>query len=81
MSNEIKIPTDLKKRALTEGEAAHYLSVAPSTLRRGRMTGRIDNKFQPPPFVRFGRSVRYLIDDLDAWLGQHRVKNTLGYPA
>ena len=69
------------KHVLNDFEAAAYLSVSPSTLRKGRMVGKLDNKFESPPFVRFGRNVRYLVRDLDDWLMRHRVVNTLGRSA
>jgi excisionase family DNA binding protein len=64
------------KRALTEAEAAEYISVGRSTLRKARMTGALEGRLEMPPFVKFGRSVRYLIDDLDAWLTSRRVNHS-----
>lgn len=60
------------KRGLTEFEAAIYLGVSRSTLRHGRCEGRRDGRMPPPPFVRLGRKIVYLRDDLDAWLAQNR---------
>ncbi len=60
------------KRGLTEVEAAIYLGVSRSTLRHGRCEGRRDGRMPPPPFVRLGRKIVYLKDDLDAWLAQNR---------
>lgn len=64
-------------RSLTETEAAAYLGLSRSTLRQGRMRGRRRTGVPTPPYVRLGRTVRYLKDDLDAWLERHRVP-TLG---
>ena len=61
------------KRALTDPEAAQYINMSESWLRQSRMTGNAD----APPYVKIGRSVRYLRDDLDTWLEQHRRCNTL----
>lgn len=54
--------------ALNEQAAATYLSRSRAFLRLARMQGR------GPAFVKVGRSVLYLIADLDAWLDQHRVQ-------
>ncbi len=61
------------KRALTEAEAADYLGVSRSTLRVGRMHGPRQGHMPIPPFVRLGRSIRYLKDDLDRWLEGNRA--------
>lgn len=61
-----------QKRGLTEPEAAIYLGVSRSTLRHGRCEGERDGRMPPPPFVRLGRKIIYLRDDLDAWLSQNR---------
>ena len=54
-------------------EAAKYLGMAVSTLTKTRLKGGIDC----PPFVRLtGRSVGYLIADLDAWLANRRRAST-----
>lgn len=63
-------------RSLTEKEAAEYLGLSRSTLRQGRMRGRRRSGIPTPPYVRLGRTVRYLKDDLDTWLEQHRVGTT-----
>jgi len=57
-----------KKRCLTEKETAHYLGVSCSVLRHARMDGDRKDKFKSPPFIKLGRAVRYLKDDLDRWL-------------
>lgn len=48
---------------LDEKQAAERLTVSPGTLQVWRSTGRYNL-----PFVKVGRSVRYRIADLDAWL-------------
>lgn len=59
-------------RGMTEEQAAAYLGISRSTLRHGRCDGRRDGRMPPPPFVRLGRKIVYLKDDLDAWLAQNR---------
>lgn len=56
------------KRAFSEIEASQYISMSRSFLRQARMEGNRDNRTPAPPFIKIGRSVRYLKDDLDAWL-------------
>ena len=58
--------------ALTEQQAAYYLSMSRSFLRQGRMNGDRENRTPTPPYYKIGRSVRYLKADLDTWLEQFR---------
>ena len=60
------------QNALTERQAAHYLSMSRSFLRQGRMNGDRENRTPTPPYLKIGRSVRYLKEDLDTWLDQFR---------
>ena len=54
--------------AMTDTQAAEYIGVHVGWLRKNR------NADFTPPFLRYGaRTVRYLRDDLDAWLRQQRV--------
>lgn len=61
------------KRGLSSSEAAKYLGISDSALRQSRMNGWRDNRLPPPPFVKIGRKVLYLRDDLDRWLEKHRI--------
>lgn len=54
-------------RAITEGEAAELLGLKVATLRAWR-----HNK-KGPRFVKYGRAVRYLPDDLTAFIEASRV--------
>lgn len=58
---------NLPQLTVNEKDAAQYLAMSVAWLRQGRMRGR------GPAFVRFGRTIRYRIVDLDLWLDQHRV--------
>jgi hypothetical protein len=49
---------------LTESQTAKYLSVSRQFLRKSRMNGNRKGHAPAPPFIRFGRSIRYRIDDL-----------------
>jgi len=62
----------ISTNALTEQQAAHYLSMSRSFLRQGRMNGDRENRTPTPPYLKIGRSVRYLKEDLDTWLEQFR---------
>jgi len=57
-----------------ETEAAAYLGLSRSSLRKGRMDGKRDNHVEPPPYLKLGRRIGYLKADLDAWLLSHRVE-------
>ena len=55
---------------LDEKQAATVLNVKPGTLSVWRSTGRYSI-----PFVKVGRSVRYRLDDLNAWLESRTQAN------
>jgi predicted DNA-binding transcriptional regulator AlpA len=54
-------------RAITELEAAALLGLSVAALRQWRHRGR------GPNFMRFGRAVRYLPSDLDAFIRKSTV--------
>lgn len=58
----------MDKRVFTEIETAAYLGMSRSYLRQSRMEGNRDSRTPAPPFIRIGRSIRYLKEDLDLWL-------------
>jgi len=60
----------MEKRVFTEIETAAYIGMSRSYLRQSRMEGSRHNRTPAPPFIRIGRSVRYLKEDLDLWLDQ-----------
>ena len=55
---------------LDEKQAASFLNVKPGTLSVWRSTGRYSI-----PFVKVGRSVRYRLSDLNAWLESRTQTN------
>ena len=57
-----------ESRTLTDRDTAIYIGMSESWLRQARMNGNLD----APPFLKIGRAVRYLQDDLDAWLESRR---------
>jgi len=64
-SNANILPT---KRAFNDKEASAYIGMSESWLRHGRFEGNRSNRIPKPAFIKIGRSVRYLIEDLNAWL-------------
>lgn len=63
----------MNKNTLTEKEASEYIGMSRSFLRQDRMNGVRINRTPGPKFLKLGRSIRYLKEDLDTWLFQHRV--------
>jgi len=57
-----------KHRAFSEKEAAEYIGMSRSFLAQSRMDGPRENRTPAPKFIKIGRSVRYLREDLDGWL-------------
>jgi predicted DNA-binding transcriptional regulator AlpA len=80
---EAIMPTITNKRALSEIETAEYIGMSRSFLRQSRMEGNRENRTPAPRFIKIGRSVRYLIEDLDNWLDsfyrlEHLGQESLG---
>ena len=59
--------------AIDEKDASRYIGMSIAYLRRSRMEGNHNNQTPAPPFIKIGRSVRYLVSDLDDWLLAHRI--------
>lgn len=70
--------TQEQAKALTELEAAKYIGMSRSFLAQARMDGVRDNRTPAPPFIKIGRSVRYLREDLDNWLNHFMKLEHLG---
>ena len=56
-----------------EKEIALYLNVSVAFLRQSRMKNPPPKSTVGPPFYKYRKLVRYRIEDLDAWLAEHRV--------
>jgi predicted DNA-binding transcriptional regulator AlpA len=65
-------------RSLTEIQTAKYIGMSRSYLRRARVYGNRDSSIPAPPFIKIGRAVRYLREDLDAWLDNQKKLEHLG---
>lgn len=63
-------------KTLTEKEAARYISMSIPFLRQSRTDGNRQNRTPAPSYIKIGRSVRYLISDLDNWLLANRIELT-----
>ena len=61
------------RRALSEAMAAHYIGMSRSYLRQDRMNGIRKGRTPGPTFIKIGKRIRYLQDDLDKWLEANRV--------
>ncbi len=59
---ETRIPVSAPDRALREQEIAEWLGLSIATLRAWRRRG------QGPRFVKFGRSVRYMVGDVEQFV-------------
>lgn len=70
MANECVVRAD--KNLLTEVEAASYLTMSPDFLRLARQRIRANGTSSGPPYIKIGRSVRYMRTDLDAWLRENK---------
>jgi excisionase family DNA binding protein len=70
MSEQKTILSPPTPAVLTTTEAAAYLSIQPTTLEQWRWNGK------SPRFVKIGRSVRYRVADLDAFLAERVFTST-----
>jgi len=73
-------------RAFREGDAAAYLGLSASYLRNLRVADgrrlKAGDPIQGPRWINIGqRAIRYLREDLDAWLDAHRRDPAMGDPA
>lgn len=57
-------------QSFTTPELSSYLKISESWLRQRRMTGTLDDQQPGPPYVRCGRSVRYVKAHVDEWLAK-----------
>ena len=64
----------VEKKVFKESEAANYICMSRSFLSQDRMNGTLKNRTPGPTYIKIGRSIRYLKDDLDSWLDYHRQK-------
>ena len=65
--------TSLHPQTLNEKDAALYLGMSRIWLSQSRMRGT------GPEYIRIGRTIRYAVNDLDAYLESHRVRRYKKY--
>jgi predicted DNA-binding transcriptional regulator AlpA len=65
-------------RALTERDAASYIGMSRSYLAQARMDGPRGTRTPAPQFIKIGRAVRYLKEDLDGWLDSQYKRDHIG---
>jgi hypothetical protein len=69
---------DDESRMLSERDAARYIGMSMSFLAKDRSNGYRYGITHGPEFVRSGRrTIRYRIEDLDAWIMKNRVVREL----
>jgi hypothetical protein len=65
------------RRALRTTDAAQYLGISPSLLRKMRLRGADDPLGAGPVYIKLSPSlIVYQIVDLDAWLDSHAQRQT-----
>lgn len=69
-----------EKRAFTEEEAAIYISMSRSFLRQDRMNGLRKKRIPGPKYIKKGRLIRYLREDLDEWLETNSFYSSNSFP-
>lgn len=62
----------VEKKVFKDVEAASYICMSRSFLSQDRVNGALANRTPGPKYIKIGRSIRYLKDDLDSWLENHR---------
>lgn len=67
----------MNKRSFTEQEASVYIGMSRSFLRQDRMNGIRKNRTPGPNYVKIGRAIRYLKEELDRWLENYKVERNI----
>ena len=58
-----------ERKLLTEQQASNYIGMSRSFLRQSRLDGKRMNRTPGPSWTQIGsRSIRYRVEDLDAWI-------------
>ena len=69
---ELKEAIPLEKKLYTLQEAAKYLAVSESFLRKDCSEGPRKNRTPGPDPVKIGDMIRYTREDLDEWISKHK---------
>jgi hypothetical protein len=62
-----------KPELLDEAQAAEFIGMSIAFLQAGRSRGVIGKRTATPAFLKLGRSIKYDVVDLQAWLAARRV--------
>tara|TARA_R110002072_G_scaffold185590_1_gene342516 strand:+ start:1029 stop:1217 length:189 start_codon:yes stop_codon:yes gene_type:complete len=62
----------MEQRVFNEKEAAYYIRMSTSFLAQNRMNKELPNRISGPRFIKIGRAVRYLKEDLDEWISRFK---------
>jgi predicted DNA-binding transcriptional regulator AlpA len=73
---ELKEAIPLEKKLFTLTEAAKYLAVSESFLRKDCSEGPRKNRTPGPDPVKIGEMIRYTREDLDEWICKHKMQRT-----
>ena len=65
------------KRGFTTEEAAIYIAMSVDFLKQARVRGNTLNGAPAPKFIKLGRCVRYLREDLNQFLDAQKAYQTL----
>lgn len=65
------------KRLLNTKETAQYLGLSESLLRQGRMHEQKKNLCLTPSYIKMGKTVRYDLNDLEAFIQKNRVQKNI----
>ena len=72
----MKKDSKVEGAALNTSKAAAYIGLNKCDLDKARIDGSLSG-LKPPPFIRIGRRVRYIVEDLDVWLESQKRFITL----
>ncbi len=70
MPELVTVPEQTPQEFVTTRELAKYLRVSEIKLAQDRTRGH------GPPYLRFGRTIRYRLVAVDAWVAAHTVRGT-----
>lgn len=71
MNDPNVVNTDRSRRMVDTATAAEYVGLAKNTLEKMRLYSS-----DGPIFAKYGRAVRYSLDELDAWIARNSAAST-----
>lgn len=67
----------MNKFIFTENEAAQYITMSRSFLAQDRMNGYRKTRTKGPKYIKVGKNIRYMKEDLDEWLTENKIERYL----